>query len=106
MKIRNMILNAAGAAAAVAAVSVHAQQSNNVNVTRPYADTQVQPQIRLNLENETEKVHFIRDNSDPYVVTKTYVLKNADPYELRPYVRAAIRSKKLTENNTYVECLQ
>ena len=106
MKIRNMILNAAGAAAAVAAVSVHAQQSNNVNVTRPYADTQVQPQIRLNLENETEKVHFIRDNSDPYVVTKTYVLKNADPYELRPYVRAAIRSKKITENNTYVECLK
>ena len=109
MKIRNIISAAAGILAATA-VNVHGQsdavQSNNNNATQPYGQTAIQPQIRLNLENDTDKVHFIRNNTDPYVVTKVYEVKYADIYELRPLIISAVRSKKITQDNTYVEVIR
>ncbi len=105
MKLKNILFSAAGIIAA-SAVNVSAQQAVNNKATQPYDSTQVQPQIRLNLDQATESVHFIRDNTDPYVVTKTYVLKNADPYEIRPYIRSVVQSKKISENNTFVECIK
>ena len=51
----------------------------NNNDTASYMDTQVQAQLRLDLGRDTDAVHFIRDNNDPKVVTKTYVLKHAEP---------------------------
>ena len=81
-------------------------KSNNNNATQPYGQTAIQPQIRLNLENDTDKIHFIRNNTDPYVVTKVYEVKYADIYELRPFVISAVRSKKLTQDNTFVEVIR
>lgn len=113
MNIRYVISAAAGILA-VTAVNVHGQwpapsdavKSNNNNATQPYGQTAVQPQIRLNLENDTDKVHFIRNNTDPYVVTKVYEVKYADIYELRPLIISAVRSKKITQDNTYVEVIR
>ena len=81
-------------------------KSNNNNATQPYGQTAIQPQIRLNLENDTDKIHFIRNNTDPYVETKVYEVKYADIYELRPFVISAVRSKKLTQDNTFVEVIR
>ncbi len=81
-------------------------RSKNVNPTSPYEKTQVQANILMNLDRDTDQFHFIRDNNDPYVVTKTYVLKNADPYEIRPFVRNAIMANRVKENNTTVECIK
>ena len=49
-------------------------------------------------------MHFLRDNNDPYVVTKTYILKHASPYEMRPYIRTAVQSLRVNQDNTTVEC--
>jgi type II secretory pathway component GspD/PulD (secretin) len=113
MNIKYVISAAAGILAA-AAVNVHGQsplpseavKSNNNNATQPYGQTAIQPQIRLNLENDTDKVHFVRNNTDPYVVTKVYEVKHADIYELRPLIISAVRSKKITQDNTYVEAIR
>ncbi|MHB9138038.1 MAG: hypothetical protein ACYC4Q_01395 [Victivallaceae bacterium] len=79
-------------------------RANNVNASRPYLDTLIDAQLRLNLDNDTDQVHFIKDNNDPYVITKTYILKNANPYEMRPYIRTAVQSLRVAQNNTTVEC--
>jgi type II secretory pathway component GspD/PulD (secretin) len=105
MNMKNIISCAAGALA-VTAVSITATAQVNVNPTAPYDNTQVQPQIRLNLENDTDAVHFIRDNTDPFVVTKAYRLKHADPYELRPYLRDAVTANKISGAPSRVECLK
>ncbi|MEI8248658.1 MAG: hypothetical protein WCI51_22700 [Lentisphaerota bacterium] len=112
MNMKYAISAAAGILAA-SAVNVYGQyvpseqvKSNNNNATQPYGQTAVQPQIRLNLENDTDKVHFIRNNTDPYVITKVYEIKNADVYEIRPLIISAIRSKKITQDNTYVEAIR
>ncbi|MFA6103155.1 MAG: hypothetical protein WCV67_16110 [Victivallaceae bacterium] len=113
MNIKYAIFMAAGILVAVSvnvcgqsAVPSEAVKSNNNNATQPYGQTAIQPQIRLNLENDTDKVHFIRNNTDPYVVTKVYEVKNTDIYELRPFVIAAVRSKKITQDNTFVETIR
>ncbi|MFA7232000.1 MAG: hypothetical protein WC071_12080, partial [Victivallaceae bacterium] len=81
-------------------------RSKNINPSTPYIPTQVQAQLRMNLDSATEQVHFIRDNNDPYVVTKTYLLKYADPYEIRPFILDAVKSRRVADNNTSVECIK
>ena len=88
------------------AMSVSAQRAINNNATEPYAGSNIQAQIRLNLDNNEKAVHFIRDNTDPYVITKIYVLKHADPYELRPYLRVLVQARKISQNNTVTECVK
>ncbi len=113
MNIKYVISAAAGLLVATvvnvsgqSVVPSEAVKSNNNNATQPYGQTAIQPQIRLNLENDTDKVHFIRNNTDPYVITKVYEVKNTDIYELRPFVIAAVRSKKITQDNTFVETIR
>jgi len=89
----------------LAGLPLAAQRSENHYASKPYDNSNVQAQIRLNVDKE-KAIHFIRDNTDPYVVTKTYVLKNADVYELRPYLRAIVQSKQITEDNTVTECVK
>jgi len=89
----------------LAGLPLAAQQSDNHYASKPYEATNVQAQIRLNLDKE-KAVHFIRDNTDPYVITKTYVLKHADVYELRPYLRTIVQSKQVSEDNTVTECVK
>lgn len=109
MKLK-WLISSALALAAVAGYGQFVQQqqpaprANNVNPSRPYLDTLIDAQIRLNLENDTDQVHFLRDNNDPYVVTKTYILKHANPYEMRPYIRTAVQSLRVNQDNTTVEC--
>ena len=113
MDIKKVISMAVGILAATA-LNVHGQvidplatvKSNNVGATQAYGPTAIQPQIRLNLENDTDKIHFVRNNTDPYVVTKVYEVKNTDVYELRPLIISAIRTKKITQDNTYVEAIK
>lgn len=68
--------------------------------------TQVQPQLNVEIGKETEQITFVNTNNDPYVYTKVYRLKHADPYEIRPYVMAAIRSRRVNSNVTKVEAIK
>ena len=68
--------------------------------------TQVQPQLNVQIGKETEQITFVNTNNDPYVYTKVYKLKHADPYEIRPYVLAAIRSRRVDTSVTKVEAVK
>ena len=68
--------------------------------------TQVQPQLNVQIGRETEQITFVNTNNDPYVYTKVYKLTHADPYEIRPYVMAAIRSRRVDTSVTKVEAVK
>lgn len=80
---------------------------NRNNLTgESYAPSSVQTQLRLDVNDRTRLVHFIRDNSDPYVLTKAYPLANADPYAVRGYLLAAVRARHTDSSPAQVEALK
>ena len=71
-----------------------------------YGSSSVQAQLRLEVKDGTKAIHFIRDNNDPYVITRTYELKHADPYGLRWYLNAIIYAKRVDQNQPSVAALK
>ncbi len=76
-------------------------RADNDDPTGGYAPSHVQAQLKINVKEDTRQVHVIRDNTDPYVITKAYVLKHADPYAVRSYLSAAVWAR--TVNASPVE---
>lgn len=70
------------------------RDSNNNN-TGGYDATRVEARIVVPLKENAEAVHFIRDNNDPRVITKTYLVKNVDAYNFRDYLRQMVQSKRV-----------
>ena len=70
-------------------------RDSNTNITGGYDSTRVHAQLVLSVKEDTQAVHFVRDNNDPRVVTKTYILKNVDPYTFREYLRQMVQSKRV-----------
>ena len=56
----------------------------------PYAPSKVEAKLNIQVKDGTKAVRFIRDNSTPYVVTKAYPVKNADPYSLRGALKTIV----------------
>lgn len=88
------------------AVAGFAQNSKNTSPTPAYGESQVKAWLKVDIDKDTDTVHFIRDNNDPYVITKVYRLKHADAYELRPYLRSAVQSLRVDGDETTVECIK
>ena len=86
-----LLANAALSAAEVAGTP----RDSNIQNTAGYDGTRVEAQLLVNVQDKTKVVHFIRDNNDPRVVTKTYLLKHVDPYEIRDYLRQMVQSKRV-----------
>ena len=74
--------------------------------TAGYGSSNVQAQLRLEVKDETKAIHFIRDNNDPYVITRTYELKHAEPYGLRSYLLAVIGAKRIDQNQPSVTAIK
>lgn len=106
MNIKMLIAAGVFSAAVTGFCAGGVPRSDNTDPSSPYDNSNVQAQLRLEIAKDTDEVHFIRDNNDPYVVTKTYVLKHADPYELRPYVRGAVEANRVAGDKTGVECIK
>ncbi len=70
-------------------------RDSNFNNTGGYDSTRVEAQLLVSVKDDTEVVHFIRDNADPRVITKTYLLENVDAYEFRDYLRQMVQSKRV-----------
>ena len=70
-------------------------RDSNIQNTAGYDGTRVEAQLLVNVQDKTRVVHFIRDNNDPRVVTKTYLLKHVDPYDIRDYLRQMVQSKRV-----------
>ena len=72
----------------------------------PYDNTRIDARLNVAVKDDTQFVHFVRDNADPNVITKAYEIKHTDPYELRSYIRSIVQTRKVDENNTNVEAVK
>ncbi|MEM4248027.1 MAG: hypothetical protein QXH80_02065, partial [Candidatus Nanoarchaeia archaeon] len=81
--------------------------ANNTGAPTPAPlPSQLQPQIHLKVNDNDKNIHFISANNDPDIVTKVYILKHADPEELRPYLRTAAMMNRVAPDKTKVECIK
>ncbi len=77
-------------------------RDRNNKPTGGYAPSNVQAQLKIDVKDGTKEVNVIRDNNDPYVITKPYTLKNADPYAVRSYLEAAVGAKSVNDSPAQV----
>ena len=81
-------------------------RSNNHDTTGGYAPSNVQAQLKINVSDGTKEIKVIRDNNDPFVITKPYILKNADPYAVRSYLEAAVGAKSINASPAQVTAVK
>ena len=81
-------------------------RASNHGTTGGYAPSNVQAQLKINVADGTKKVKVIRDNSDPFVITKPYTLKHADPYAVRSYLEAAVGAKSVNVSPAQVTAVK
>lgn len=81
-------------------------RSENSRPTEHFAPSSVQTQLKVDLGAETREVRFVRDNSDPYVITRAYRIEHADPYAMRGYLLSAISAKQIDASPAQVEALK
>ncbi len=93
---KELFLPLFAAASVASAVSIPGvPRDSNFNNTGGYDSTRVEAQLLVPVKEDTKVLHFIRDNADPRVITKTYVLKNVDAYEFRDYLRQMVQAKRV-----------
>jgi hypothetical protein len=68
--------------------------------------SQIQTQLWVQVKDDTKNVKLISTNTNPNIITKTYVLKNADPYEMLPYFQTAVKAQRTANNSSKVECMK
>ena len=86
---------ASAALAAIAESIPGVPRDSNFGNTGGYDATRIEARLMVPVKDDTKTIHFVRDNNDPRVVTKTYVLKNVDAYEFRDYIRQMVQSKRV-----------
>ena len=107
MKRSFLLFAVAGAFGAFAADIVPGTPRDlNNNVSSGYKSPAVNTELKVNINENTNQVRFIQDNADPYVITKAYKLKSADPYVARGYVRSAIGAKQVNASPVQVAALK
>lgn len=79
---------------------------DNGEATKGYGDSTVQTHLKLDVKDSVGAIHFIRDNTDPYVLTKAYELKHAEPYALRGYLLGVVRGTKIANSPVQVDALR
>lgn len=89
------LLSAFTAALCTAAAIPGVPRDSNFNNTGGYDSTRVEAQLLVSVKEDTDEVHFIRDNADPRVITRTYVLKHVDAYEFRDFLRQMVQTKRV-----------
>ena len=70
-------------------------RDSNFGNTAGYDSTRVEVHLQVPVREEAKAVHFVRDNNDPRVVTRTYLIRHVDPYEIRDYLRQMVQSKRV-----------
>jgi hypothetical protein len=78
----------------------------NTNPTPYQLPSQMQTHLRLEVKDDTKELRIIQTDNDPDIVTKAYVLKNMDPYELRPYLKVSVGAERIKGDRTKVECIK
>ena len=79
----------------------------DVNVpTAGYGSSTVQTQLRVDVKDSDKAIRFVRTNTDPFVITKLYTLKHAEPYALRGYLLGVVRGTKINGNPVQVDAVK
>jgi len=78
----------------------------NNNPTEGYGSSTVQTQIRVDVKDGEEAIHFVRGNSDPFVITKLYELKHANPYAIRGYLLNVVKGVQINQNPVHVDAVK
>ena len=81
-------------------------RASNDAPTGGYAPTNVQAQFKIDVKDSTREVNVIRDTTDPYVITKPYMLRNADPYAVRSYLEAAVGARSVSSSPAQVTAVK
>ena len=81
-------------------------QAYNNEPTEGYGSSTVQTQIRVDLKDGEEAVHFIRGNTDPFVITKLYELKHTNPYTIRGYIQGVVNATQVSGNPVAVDAVR
>ena len=81
-------------------------RASNDAPTGGYSPTNVQAQFKIDVKDSTKEVKVIRDTTDPYVITKPYMLKNADPYAVRSYLEAAVGARSVSTSPAQVTAVK
>ncbi|MBO7146544.1 MAG: hypothetical protein J6W81_02205 [Lentisphaeria bacterium] len=93
--------------AAVAALSILSAGSIFAgDATAPFDNSRIDARLNVTVKDDTQVLHFVRTSSDPDVITKTYVLKYADPYEIRGYLVDIVKSRKVNESDTGIQAIK
>jgi len=78
----------------------------NNNPTEGYGSSTVQTQIRVDVKDGEEAIHFVRGNTDPFVITKLYELKNASPYAIRGYLLNVVKGVQINQSPVQVDAVK
>ncbi|MBR7130857.1 MAG: hypothetical protein IKC82_02550 [Lentisphaeria bacterium] len=78
----------------------------NNHMSPGFASPEVNTEIKVDVDKNTREIRFAKDNTDPYVMTRAYRLKNADAYIARGYVRSAIEAKQVNESPVQVSAVK
>lgn len=70
-------------------------RDSNFGNTAAYNSSGIDARLNVSIDDKTDTIHFIRDNNDPRVITKTYIINHVDPYEFRDYLRQMVQSKRV-----------
>ena len=71
-----------------------------------YGSSTVQTQLRVDVKDSDRAIRFVRSNTDPFVVTKLYTLKHAEPYALRGYLLSVVRGTTIDGNPVTVDAIK
>ena len=74
--------------------------------TEEFDKTRVLADLKVHINENVDKLHFVRNNNDPSVITKAYIIKNAELYEIRPYLRSIVNARRVIESDVGVECIE
>ncbi|MDD3885611.1 MAG: hypothetical protein PHI35_01925 [Victivallaceae bacterium] len=110
--MKNNIALTTGLALAVCTGMLRADSPNpgavpavNNAPTAAYGNSSVTTWLNVDIKDGVKNVRFIRDNTDPYVITKAYLLKHADPYALRGALLGIVRGT-IKDNPVSVDALK
>ncbi len=81
-------------------------RSYNTKTGEGYGPSSVQTQLRVDVKEQTRLLHFIRDNTDPFVITKAYRLTEANPYAVRGYILGAVNARHTNSSPVQVTALK
>ena len=71
-----------------------------------YGSSTVQTQLRVDVKESERAIRFVRTNTDPFVITRLYTLKHAEPYAVRGYLLSVVKGTKVNGNPVQVDAVK